>query len=105
MSTVASDIINPAYDMLTQTAAYGAAAGTIATQYAASSANAVWVLCTTAAYVFVGQLGTSATTANGVPVAANVPVIVNVPTNAEQWIVSAIRVGSDGNLYCKPLQN
>ena len=106
MANVTTDVINPAYGMLTQAVAYGAASGSIATQYPATSAGCVWAMCTTTAYVFVGALGTEATTANGVPVAANVPVVLNIPTDAGTWIVSAIRIGgSDGVLYVKPLMN
>lgn len=58
--------------------------------------NAVWVLCTTAAYVKVGVSATA--TSVDWPVAANVPVII--PVEAEPGFrVSAIQVASGGNLH------
>lgn len=106
MANYTSDVINPAYDMAGQTVGYGAAAGTIATQYPATSAGCVWVMCTTTAYVFVGTNAAAATTSNGVPVAANVPAIIDVHQEIGTWTVSAIRIGgSDGTLYVKPLAN
>lgn len=57
--------------------------------------NAVWVLCTTAAYVKVG-VGVTATNVDW-PVAANVPVII--PLEADGSVVSAVQVASGGNLH------
>ena len=57
--------------------------------------NAVWVLCTTAAYVKVGVSATA--TSVDWPVAANVPVIIPIETNGS--VVSAVQVASGGNLH------
>lgn len=78
---------------------YGSGSVTAYTGTAGSSAAlkpgvaAVWVLCTTAAYVRVG--GTA--TANDFPVAANVGVVLPVETDGS--VVSAIQVASGGNLH------
>lgn len=85
-----------------QTVAYTGTAG--ATGTFKPGPRAVWVFCTTAAYVKVGE-GVTATTA-GLPIPANWPVKVTVPEGTgAPWLVSAIQVASGGNLYAKPLQD
>lgn len=65
----------------------------------------VWVLCTSAAYVLVGE-GAVATAANGLPVAANIPVCLEVPKGTgAPWRVSVLQIATGGDLYAHPLGN
>lgn len=65
-------------------------------------AEFVWVFCTTAAYVEVGE-GAVATTAS-TPVPANVPVLLKVPKGSgAPWLVSAVQVAAGGSVYAKPM--
>ncbi len=67
----------------------------------AAGPQAVWVFCTTAAYVEVGS-GAVATTAS-LPMPANVPMLIKVPPQAKDgWVVSAVQVAAGGNCYAKP---
>jgi len=75
--------------------AYTGTAGTTASILRAG-VNAVWVLCTTAAYVRVGADPTAA--AGDWPVAANVPIIIPIE-NDGGFKVSAVQVASGGNLH------
>ena len=85
-------IRSPIFGSGSVTSYTGTAGTTAAMKY---GVNAVWVLCTTAAYVKVGP----AVTATSVdwPVAANVPVII--PLESENSVVSAVQVASGGNLH------
>lgn len=97
------NIINPLYD-----ASFPAATQTYTGTAGVTSAwpagpQAVFVFCTTAAYVAVGE-GVSATTALGIPVPANIPVVLKVPQGTgAPWRVSAIQVASGGSVYAKPI--
>ena len=98
-------ILNPLQDATypARNVAYTGTAGSTATWN--TGPNAVQIMCTTAAYVIVG-VGVTATTANGIPVAANVPVTLRVPAGlTAPWRVSAIQIASGGTLYAKPLAN
>ena len=98
-------ILNPLQDAVypARTISYTGTAGVTATWQ--RGANAVQVMCTTAAYVIVGEAVT-ATASNGIPVAANVPVTLSVPAGGgKPWRVSAIQIASGGDVYCKPLGN
>ena len=67
--------------------------------------NSVWVLCTTSAYVLVGE-GAVATAANGIPVVANVPVCLEVPAGTgAPWRLSVLQIAAGGTLYAHPLAN
>lgn len=76
---------------------YTGTAGTAAALVPGS--QAVWIMCTTAAYVKVGVSAT-ATTAD-FPLPANFPIVLPVPS--EGCRVSAIQVASGGNLHVIPL--
>lgn len=62
----------------------------------------VLVVCTTAAYVRVGE-GVTATAAD-LYIPADVPYVIDVPYGSSAWTVSAVRVASSGTLYAKPVQ-
>lgn len=65
-------------------------------------AQGVVVWSTSAAYVVVGE-GVTATTAS-TPIPPNTPIPFRVPEGTgAPWRVSAIRVGSDGDVYAKPI--
>lgn len=92
---------------------YGAGSLTAYTGTAGTSpalpvgANAVWVLCTTAAYVKVG-IDPTAVAEKDFPVAANVGIVLPLekPTNPGSdgvFKVSAVQVAAGGNLHIIPL--
>jgi hypothetical protein len=84
-----------------QTVAYTGTAGTLTGW--PSSPKGVLVICTSFAYVRVGE-GVTATTAD-TPIPANVPYVLDVPIGTgSTWTVSAIQVASGGSLYAKPVQ-
>ena len=67
-----------------------------------AGAQGVMVWCTQAAYIRVGE-GVTATTAD-TPIPANTPIPFKVPGGTgAPWRVSAIRVGTDGVVYAKPI--
>jgi hypothetical protein len=82
-----------------KTASYTGTAGTV-TAWPVGP-RAVWVFCTTQAYVRVG-VGVTATTAD-FPVPANFPVILAVPDQNAPWVVSAIQAAAGGSVYAKPV--
>tara|TARA_R110000868_G_scaffold410205_2_gene697607 strand:- start:4352 stop:4684 length:333 start_codon:yes stop_codon:yes gene_type:complete len=87
----------------TRTVSYTGTAGSTAT--IAPGPGTVWVWSTSAAFVIVGE-GVTATSANGLPIAANVPVTLEVPNGSgAPWRVSAIQIASSGDLYVKALAN
>jgi hypothetical protein len=105
MSQYVNELLIPLSDAAfpTRTVGYNGSAGSTATIPAGP--NCVWVLCTSSAFVIVGE-GVVATAANGIPVAANVPVTLQVPRGSgAPWRVSAIRVSAAGDLYVKALAN
>ena len=81
-----------------QTTTYTGTAGTV-TGWKKGPTN-VAVVCTTAAYIRVGEAVTATTGDLYVP--ANVHVVVSVPPNAQTFTVSAIQVASGGSVYAKP---
>lgn len=84
-----------------QTTTYTGTAGTLTGWM--DGPGAVLVVCTTAAYVRVGE-GVTATTAD-LYIPANIPYVINVPEGTKSaWTVSAIQVASGGSVYAKPLQ-
>ncbi len=98
-------ILNPLSDASqpAKTVAYTGVAGSTTTWQRA--ADAVQVLCTSNAYVIVGE-GVTATATNGIPVGANIPVVLNVPRGTgAPWRVSAIQIAAGGDVYAKPLGN
>ena len=85
-----------------QTAAYTGTAGTCTGWK--PGPGAVWVVCTTAAYVRVGESVTATTADLYCP--ANTAVRVAVPDGTgSTWTVSAIQVAAGGSVYAKPLQH
>lgn len=64
--------------------------------------GAVWVWATTDAYIGVGGITFTATTANSVPVPAYTPVKLRVPSNQDAFRVSAIQVSAGGTVYAVP---
>ena len=65
--------------------------------------QAVNVLCSTIAYVLVGE-SVTATTSNGMPVPANQLVTIAVPPGTgAPWQVSAVQDSTGGSLYVKPV--
>ncbi len=63
--------------------------------------SCVMFWCTTDAYVIVGP-GVSATTANGTPVPSYTPFWLPVTDlTGAPILISAIRVSSDGTMYCR----
>lgn len=97
------NVVNPLYDAAypAQKVAYTGTAGNSSAY--PPGPQAVYVSCSTAAYVAVGE-GVTATTSNGLPVAANVPVVIAVPFGTgAAWRVSAIQDSSGGNLFVKPI--
>jgi hypothetical protein len=94
-------LTDPAYP--TVTVAYTSTVGNTATL--PPGPNCVWILCTTAAFVMVGE-DVEATATNGIPVGAGIPVTLKVPAGTgAPWRVSAIQVSSGGNVYVKALAN
>lgn len=64
-------------------------------------AFAVWVWCTTAAYV---KVGTSPTATNvDIPVPANTPVVIPIGTNDGTIKVAALQETTGGNLHVLPI--
>jgi hypothetical protein len=96
------ELLNPLSDALYpgRTVAYTNTAGSTATWQAGPQGVVVW--STSAAYVVVGE-GVTATTAS-TPIPPNTPIPFKVPEGTgAPWRVSAIRVGSDGDVYAKPI--
>ncbi len=84
-----------------QTTTYTGTAGTVSGWMAGP--ERVLVVCTTAAYVRVGE-GVTATTAD-LYIPAYTPYVIGVPPGTSStWTVSAIQVASGGSVYAKPLQ-
>ncbi len=105
MSTQSIEMLKPmtGADFGTLTVAYTGTVGNTAAY--PRGPGSVWVLCTTSAFVLVGE-GAVATAANGIPVAANVPVCLEVPPGTgAPWRVSAIQIAAGGSLYTHPLNN
>jgi hypothetical protein len=94
------ELLNPLAAYPAYTASYtGTAASTTAWQ---PGPQGVVVWCTSAAYIRVGE-GVTATTSD-TPIPANTPIPFIVPQGTgAPWRVSAIRVGDDGTLYAKPI--
>ena len=83
-----------------QTASYTGTAGSTTGWNAGPQGVVVW--SSTAAYIRVGE-GVTATTAD-TPIPPNTPIPFKVPEGTgAPWRVSAIRVGSDGDVYAKPI--
>ena len=96
------ELLNPLADGVFpgRTVAYTGTAGSTATWQAGPQGVVVW--STTAAYVVVGEGATATTASTPIPPNTPIPFIVPQGTGAP-WRVSAIRVGSDGDLYAKPI--
>ena len=84
-----------------QTVSYTGTAGSVTGWTAGDPGLAVLVWCDTAAYIRVGD-GVTATTSD-TPLPANTPVVLAIPVSAVKFRVSAIQVGTGGNLYAKPV--
>lgn len=99
------EALNPCADasFAAQTASYSGTAGSTTGWNYGPSKVLVWT--TTDAYVTVGN-GVTATTA-AMPIPSYTPVEIKVPNpsgaGATLWRVSAIQVGSSGNVYAKPM--
>jgi hypothetical protein len=96
------ELLNPMADAVYpgRTVAYTGTAGSTATWQSGPQGVVVW--CTTAAYVVVGEGVTATTSSTPIPANTPIPFIVPQGTGAP-WRVSAIQVGSNGNLYAKPI--
>ena len=96
------ELLNPMADAVYpgRTVAYTGTAGSTATWQSGPQGVVVW--CTTAAYVVVGEGVTATTSSTPIPANTPIPFIVPQGTGAP-WLVSAIQVGSNGNLYAKPI--
>ena len=82
------------------TVAYTGTAGNTSTWQAGPQGVIVW--STTECYIEVGE-GAVATTAS-TPIPAYTPIPFAVPNGTgAPWRVSAIRVATDGAVYCKPV--
>jgi hypothetical protein len=82
------------------TVAYTGTAGNTSTWQAGPQGVVVW--STTECYIEVGE-GAVATTAS-TPIPAYTPIPFAVPNGTgAPWRVSAIRVATDGAVYCKPV--
>ena len=87
-------------DFPARTVAYTAVKGDTATWL--PGPTKVMVFSTTAAYIEVGE-SAAATTAS-TPIPANTPMIFIVPKGTgAPWLVSALRIASDGDVYAKPV--
>lgn len=64
-------------------------------------ANAIWVFCTSIAFVKVGDSPTA--TAADFPVPASVPVVIPIDVNNGNIKVSAVQSAAGGNLHVAPL--
>lgn len=96
------ELLNPLADAAypARTANYSGTAG--ATDAWAAGPQGVVVWSTTPCYIAVGE-GATATTAS-TPLPANTPVPFTVPPGAgAPWRVSAIQIGLNGTIYCKPI--
>ena len=96
------ELLNPMADAVYpgRTVAYTGTAGSTATWQSGPQGVVVW--CTTAAYVVVGEGVTATTSSTPIPAHTPIPFIVPQGTGAP-WLVIAIQVGSNGNLYAKPI--
>jgi hypothetical protein len=83
-----------------QVVAYTGTHGVI-TDFLPGSCSAVWVFCTSAAYVKVG-VSPVATSAD-FPLPANVPVIIPLDTNNGNLKISAVQDTAAGNLHVCPV--
>lgn len=98
------EFLNPLSDTNypARSASYTGSAGATGTW--AAGAQAVMVWSDQACYVLVGE-GVTATSAS-TPIPPFTPIPFKVPTNVSgQWRVSAIRVSTDGTIYCKPINS
>ncbi len=87
-------------DFPSRSVAYTGTAGNTSTWNAGPQGVVVW--SDQACYVEVGE-GAVATTAS-TPIPPFTPIPFAVPiTVSGQWRVSAIRVSTDGTVYCKPV--
>ena len=97
------ELFNPCNDAAypAKTVAYTGTAGSTGTWPPGPGSVLVW--CDTAAYVRVGE-GVTATTSD-TPLPANTPVPFKIPLmlTGGPWRVSAIQIGTAGNLYAKPM--
>ena len=96
------ELLNPMADAVYpgRTVAYTATAGSTSTWQAGPQGVVVWA--TTPCYVVVGEGVTATTSSTPIPAYTPIPFIVPQGTGAP-WRVSAIRVGSDGDIYAKPI--
>ena len=98
------EFLNPLADTNypARSASYTASAGATGTW--AAGAQAVMVWSDQACYVLVGE-GVTATTAS-TPIPPFTPIPFKIPASVSgQWCVSAIRVSTDGTIYCKPINS
>jgi hypothetical protein len=98
------EFLNPLADTNypARSASYTGSAGVTGTWPAGAQAVMVW--SDQACYVLVGE-GVTATSAS-TPIPPFTPIPFKVPTNVSgQWRVSAIRVSTDGTIYCKPINS
>lgn len=96
------ELLNPLADtnFPAKTASYSGSAGNTTTWAAGPQGVVVW--SDQACYVLVGE-GVTATSSS-TPIPPFTPIPFKVPQGSGgQWRVSAIRVSTDGTLYCKPI--
>lgn len=96
------ELLNPLADGVFpgRTVSYTGTAGNTSTWQAGPQGVVVWA--TTPAYIAVGEGVTATTSSTPIPAFTPIPFIVPQGTGSP-WRVSAIRVGSDGDVYAKPI--
>ena len=85
-----------------RTASYTGSAGNTATWAAGPQGVVVW--SDQACYIEVGESAVATTASTPIPPFTPIPFKVPQGTGG-QWRVSAIRVSTDGTVYCKPINS
>lgn len=98
------ELLNPLSktDFPAKSVAYTGTAGNTGTWNAGPQGVVVW--SDQACYVEVGEGAVA--TSSSTPVPPFTPIPFKVPANVSgQWRVSAIKVSTDGTVYCKPINS
>jgi hypothetical protein len=98
------ELLNPLskVDFPAKSVAYTGTAGNTGTWNAGPEGVVVW--SDQACYVEVGEGAVA--TSSSTPVPPFTPIPFKVPANVSgQWRVSAIKVSTDGTVYCKPINS
>jgi len=86
----------PAYSV-----AYTASAGNTAAWPPGAQGVVVW--STTASYIEVGEGAVATTASTPIPAFTPIPFYAPQTGGGAPWRVSALRLGDDGVVYCKPI--